>query len=452
VTRADGGPTGTPSPRRTPDSSRASLPTSFRKLPVADSKRLWEALYFDTDGDRLAGNGGSASLEISDLMIENSVGVLPLPMGIATDFQIDGVSVDIPLAVEEPSVIAAAGYAAHIIAGGGGFHTETDEPVMEACVYLEGVDAAGEEALRRPGTVTALRARLSRLQGSLESRGGGYRGIRVSRLPDTGLVSLELSIDVRDAMGANILNTAAEAVRPLAERVSGGKGLLCILSNASSHRLARARFSLPLEQLEPFTRGQGAAETARRIVLATRLADEDPLRAVTHNKGIMNGIAALTQATLNDTRAVEAAAYAWAARTGTLRSLSRFSVADNMLHGFLELPLALGSVGGSIDLHPTAQASLRLLGNPDSRRLAGIAAALGLAQNFSALLALVTGGIQQGHMPLHAARLAYKAGARGEAVRAAATIMARGGTYNMDAARAALADLPGIPSPRESRP
>lgn len=444
--------------------SSTRLPEGFRKLPATERKRFWDATYFDTDGEREAGNGGNASFELSDLLVENSVGVLPLPLGIATGFLIDGLIVDIPLAVEEPSVIAAAGYAAHIIASGGGFHTETDEPVMEACVYLEGVDAAGEAALRSPGTETAIRAKLSELQGSLERRGGGYRGFRVSRLPETGLVSLELSIDVRDAMGANILNTAAEAVRPLAELASGGRGLLCILSNASPRRLARASFRLQLDKLEPFTHGHGAEETARRIVLATRLANEDPRRAVTHNKGIMNGIAALTQATLNDTRAVEAAAHSWAARSGTLRSLSRFSVTDNALHGFLELPLALGTVGGSTDLHPTALASRRLLGNPDSRRLAGIAAALGLAQNFSALLALVTGGIQQGHMPLHAARLAYKAGARGESVRAAAAIMTRGGTYSIDAARSALVELacqtvpavqhghPGSTTPEGSRP
>jgi hydroxymethylglutaryl-CoA reductase len=391
------------------------------------------------DDERAAAAAGPGAFELADLMVEAAVGVVPLPLGIAAGFVIDEERFDIPLAVEEPSVVAAAGYAAHIIAKGGGFFTEADEPLMESYVYLEGVDDEGLARIR--ASEGAVRSALSAVQSSLERRGGGFRSMKAERLPETGLVAVELSIDVRDAMGANILNTAAETARSVLEVASGGKALMCILSNASPARLAKARFSLPLEVLGTYARGCTGTEAARRMALAWALADEDPRRAVTHNKGIMNGVAALVQATMNDTRAVEAAAHAWASRTGRVRPLSHVKVKDGTLEGSIELPLALGTVGGSVDLHPASRAALRLLGNPDSRRLARIAAALGLAQNFAAVLALVCGGIQQGHMRLHAARLAYRAGARGPSTREAAGLMARSGVYTLDTARQAVAQL-----------
>ena len=422
-------------------SAAGSLPEGFRKLAPGQRKAAWETLFLLDDDERAAAAAGPGAFELADLMVEAAVGVLPLPLGIASGFVIDGERYDIPLAVEEPSVVAAAGYAAHIIAKGGGFITESDDPVMESYVYLEGVDDEGLGRIQ--SSESAVRAALSSIQSSLERRGGGFRSMKVERLPETGLVAVELSIDVRDAMGANILNTAAEAVKPLLETAGGGKALMCILSNASPARRARARFSLPLEVLGVYARGCSGTEAARRMALAWALADEDPRRAVTHNKGIMNGVAALVQATMNDTRAVEAAAHAWAARTGRVRPLSSFRLVDDALQGSIDLPLALGTVGGSVDLHPASRAALRLLGNPDSRRLARIAAALGLAQNFSAVLALVCGGIQHGHMRLHASRLAYRAGARGEATRKAAELMAKDEVYTLDAARHAVAQLDG---------
>jgi hydroxymethylglutaryl-CoA reductase len=415
------------------------LPEGFRKLAPGQRKAAWETLLLLDDDERAAAAAGPGAFELADLMVEAAVGVVPLPLGIASGFVIDGQQFDIPLAVEEPSVVAAAGYAAHIIAKGGGFITEADQPLMESYVYLEGVDDEGLARIQASEGV--VRAALSAVQSSLENRGGGFRSMKAERLPETGLVAVELSIDVRDAMGANILNTAAETAKPLLEAASGGTALMCILSNASTARRARARFSLPLDVLGTYARGCTGAEAARRMALAWTLADEDPRRAVTHNKGIMNGVAALVQATMNDTRAVEAAAHAWAARTGRVRPLSRFSMTDGTLEGSIELPLALGTVGGSVDLHPASRAALRLLGNPDSRRLARIAAALGLAQNFAAVLALVCGGIQQGHMRLHAARLAYRVGARGSSAREAAGLIARSGVYTLDAARQAVAQL-----------
>ena len=417
------------------------LPEGFRKLAPGQRKSAWEALFLLDDDERAAAAASPGAFELADLMVEAAVGILPLPLGIASGFVIDGERYDIPLAVEEPSVVAAAGYAAHIIAKGGGFITEADEPLMESYVYLEGVDDEGLGRLRASEGI--VRPALSSVQASLERRGGGFRSMKVERLPDTGLVAVELSIDVRDAMGANILNTAAETAKPLLEAASGGRALMCILSNASPSRRARARFSLPLEVLGIYARGCTGAEAARRMALAWALADEDPRRAVTHNKGIMNGVAALVQATMNDTRAVEAASHAWAARTGRVRPLTQFRIIDSTLEGSIDLPLALGTVGGSVDLHPASRAALRLLGNPDSRALARIVAALGLAQNFSAVLALVCGGIQHGHMRLHASRLAYRAGARGEASREAAELMAKDEVYTLDAARHAVAQLDG---------
>lgn len=417
------------------------LPSDFRKLPAAARKEIWERELLADDDERAAAGASDAAFTLADLMVENAVGVLPLPLGVATGIVIDGRDLAIPLAVEEPSVVAAASHAARIIASGGGFRTEADGSVMESFVYLEGVEASGEARLRSQEGARAIEAAVRAGQEALERRGGGYRDHAVERLPATGLVAVAISVDVRDAMGANLLNTAAERAKPVAESLSGGRALMCILSNESPGRLARAAFALPFSALEPFARGLSAAEAARRIVLARELAAEDPRRAVTHNKGVMNGVAALAQATMNDTRAVEAAAHAWAARTGRLRPLTEYRVEGEVLHGSIELPLALGTVGGSVDLHPAARAALRVLGNPDSRGLARIAAALGLAQNFAALLALVTGGIQGGHMKLHAARLAYKAGARGDEPRKVAALMATGGEWTAAAAAKALAEL-----------
>jgi hydroxymethylglutaryl-CoA reductase len=263
-------------------------------------------------------------------------------------------------------------------------------------------------------------------------------------------LAVELKIDVRDAMGANALNTASESVRPELERLSGGGAVMCILSNAARDRRAGARFTLPVSRLSPLgPEGMGGAEVARRIVLASRIAAEDEQRAVTHNKGIMNGISAVVLATMNDTRAVEAAAHTWAARSGHCRPLSRYGLKggsarrpeEQILEGEIELPLAVGSLGGSVGFHPASRLALKILGFPDARRLSRIMAAVGLAQNFAAVLALVTGGIQRGHMKLHAARLAYLAGARGNEVRRVAETVAREGRYSREQAAEILVNL-----------
>jgi hydroxymethylglutaryl-CoA reductase len=425
------------------------LPERFSRLGLEERRRLLQEQSVAEDWEAVSSSPALTAL--ADVMVEAAVGSLPVPLGLAAGFLVDGRELAVPMAVEEPSVIAAASFAARLIRRGGGFTTWASEPVMRAQVFLEKVPPGGE--LRVAPREAELRERLDVLQASLRARGGGFCGLEVARLPETGLVRVDLLIDVRDAMGANILNTAAEHLRPRLEELTGGTALMGILSNAARERRAGARFVLPLEHLrvagsiEGGAAGQGAgrasAEAARRIVLAAELAGEDPSRAVTHNKGIMNGISALALATMNDTRAIEAAAHAWAARDGRYRGLSRYSFDGQALEGSLELPLSFAVVGGAVDFHPASRLALSVLGHPDGQGLSRIAAAVGLAQNFAALLALVTGGIQRGHMKLHGARLAYQAGARGAEVRRVAERLAAAGRYSREEAARALAELRG---------
>ena len=423
-------------PRELP-SEGSAVPKGLRKLSIEERRKRIKAVRpFDRD-EWEAISCSPNLLELSDLMVESAVGSLPVPLGVVSGLVIDGEELIIPMAVEEPSVIAAVSYAGGILSRGGGLRTWCSDPVMKTQIFLEGVPAGKESEIY--AYREEIEDELKELHRSLKDRGGGYKGLEVLRLPDTNMVRVHLLIDVRDAMGANILNTAAEKVRPLLEKVSGGKALMSILSNDAALRRAGARFSLSTDILSPLNRGGlSSGEIARRIVLASDLAREDESRAVTHNKGIMNGISSLALATGNDTRAVEAAAHAWAAREGGYRGLSTYHMEGNTLGGSLELPLPLATVGGAVGFHPASRFSLKLLGNPDAGKLARIAAALGLAQNFAALLALVTEGIQRGHMKHHAARLAYQAGARGQEVRLIADILSERGNYTLAEAVEAL--------------
>ncbi|HUJ75278.1 MAG TPA: hydroxymethylglutaryl-CoA reductase, degradative [bacterium] len=418
---------------------RGRLPAGFRKLDAAARREALRGAFAIPEEEWAGISCTAEQLELVDVMVESSVGCLPFPLGVAQGFLIDGEEVLVPLAVEEPSVVTAASYAAHLVRDDGGFTTWASEPLMTAQIFLESVSARGEESLK--GCGADLRAALEAPLASLAARGGGFRSFTVNRLP-SGVVKVDLVIDVRDALGANRLNTAAEGVRPLLERASGGRSLMAILSNASSQRLAGARFSIPVDRLaHGLPAGMSAGEAARRVAAASVIAQEDPSRAVTHNKGIMNGIASLALATMNDTRAVEAAAHLWAARDGQYRGLSSFAADGRRLTGEIEMPIALATAGGSVEFHPGARACLRILGNPDARRLSRIAAALGLAQNFAALLALVTHGIQKGHMKYHAARLAYLAGARGADVRRLAGKLSAAGSLDLASARKLLKSL-----------
>ncbi len=413
------------------------LPANFRKLSAVERRQVLRQIFRLTEEEIEATEGGAHMLDLAEIMVESAVGVMSVPMGLAHGFVVDGVLRSVPLAVEEPSVIAAAGYAAAIIRRSGGFASWADEPVMTAQVILSDCRSRAEETIR--AHEADLRTQIEPLLAGMSSRGGGYRGMEVTRLPQTGLVRLHLHVDVRDAMGANILNSVAERAADYLCNTLRCAKLMAILTNAAAGRIAGARFSLPVERL---ARGQfNGAEIAERIVLATELANEDRDRAVTHNKGVMNGVSSLALATGNDTRGIEAAVHAYAARSGEYRSLTHYRVEDGQLHGSFEAPLPFGVVGGAVGFHPGSRFALKLLGEPDAPTLSRIAAAVGLAQNFAALYALVTEGIQQGHMRLHSNRLAWMAGARGEEIPAVAEQIGRSKRFNADAAREALRSI-----------
>jgi len=374
----------------------------LRKRMLDERRDWWLQACAASPGQQRFFEGSGADLELADLLVENAVGWMPLPLGVASGLVVNGINYEVPLATEEPSVVAAASYGASVAARSGGFTAGAGAPVMRAQVFLENPSAEAEALLELHRSALEAEAR-TRLE-SMEKRGGGLRGLSLARLPGLDVGVVRLDVDVRDALGANLLNTLAEALSPALEKALGGTKLMAILSNDASMRPAWAEVKL---ELDP--------ERARRIALASAVAHADPQRAVTHNKGIMNGVSALALATGNDTRALEAAVHAGACASGTYRSLSRWTVEAGVLRGRIELPLALATVGGSAGVHPTARMALQLLGNPDSPTLCAVAAALGLAQNFAALNALTGEGIQRGHMALHERRQEWQRRQEGRA-------------------------------------
>jgi hydroxymethylglutaryl-CoA reductase len=352
---------------------------------------------------------GGLEVETADSMVENALGLLGLPFGVALNFRVNGRYYLVPMAVEEPSVIAAASHAAKRALGGGGFVARSTEPLMVAQVELEGVDDAAADCERLGAARGELLRRADAAMPRMVARGGGARDIELRDLGD-GLLVVHFVVDCQDAMGANLLNTVAEAVGPRVAEIAGARLGLRILSNYCDQRRTVATVELPLSTLgrEP---GEGA-EVAEAIVRASRFAERDPYRAVTHNKGIMNGVDAVVVATGNDWRAVEASAHAFAARSGRYQPLATWAlgVDGKTLCGRLELPLGLGIVGGALRAHLGARLALRLLGVESAGELAEVAACAGLATNLSALRALGTSGIQSCHMPLHHRATALVAG------------------------------------------
>jgi hydroxymethylglutaryl-CoA reductase len=382
-------------------------------------------------------------MQLADGMIENVIGKFELPLGVATNFQINGKDYLIPMAVEEPSVVAAASYMARIARECGGFQTSSSNPIMRAQVQVIGITDPQGARLNilssKQEIITAANARDKVLIGL----GGGCKDIEIhvfDATPVGPMVVVHLLVDVRDAMGANTVNTMAETVAPIVERISGGTVRLRILSNLSDLRLARARVCLTPQSLA--TKDLPGERIGQGIVEACALAIVDPYRAATHNKGIMNGIDPVVVATGNDWRAIEAGAHAWAARSGQYCALSRWEI-DNSgnLVGTLEMPMALGLVGGATKTHPAAQAALALLGVRSAQELAEVAVAVGLAQNMAALRALSTEGIQRGHMALHARNIAIVAGATGKHVELVAAELAATHDVRVDRAKEVLAKL-----------
>ena len=423
-------------------SSRIS---GFHKLAPHDRQRFvaeWAAL----SPEQIASLEGGLTLDAADKMVENAIGTFSLPLGIATYFTVNGRDVLVPMVIEEPSVVAGASYAARMVREGGGFHAETSESLMIGQIQVLDLDDLADAAAR----VLAEKQRLIGLANSLDpvmvSLHGGARDLETRELFDGPLgpmLVVHLIYDCRDAMGANMVNTACEALAPIIEGITGGRVNLRILSNLADRRLARARCVVPASSL-----GTGefpGALVAERIAEAYSLAAIDPYRAATHNKGIMNGIDAVVIATGNDWRAVEAGAHAYAARDGRYRSLSRWAVnAEGDLAGYLELPLAVGTVGGATRVHPAARTALQILGVTGARELAEIIASAGLAQNLAALRALATEGIQRGHMSLHARQVAVAAGAAGDEIERVAAMMVTSRVIRVDRAQELLSQLRDI--------
>ena len=372
----------------------------FYRLPLEERQtELARQAGLSTEDLVLLSSGGIAPAD-ADRLVENAVGSYAMPLGLGLNFVVNGVDRLIPMAVEEPSVIAAASNAARMVREGGGFFAEADESIMTTQVELREVSdpAAAREAIANART--EILASANQALPRLLERGGGCRDLEVRTLPEKRLV-VHLFVDCREAMGANMVNTVAEAVAGrLAELASARVGLR-ILSNLSDRRMVRVTGRVPFTALAVDKSADSGKVLAREIEAASRFAEDDNYRAATHNKGIMNGVDPVVIATGNDWRGIEAGAHAYAARDGRYRPLATWCVEHDGLVGHLAMPMAVGTVGGTLQAHPGARIALRILGAPSARELAGIIGSVGLAQNLAALKALAGEGIQRGHMKLH---------------------------------------------------
>jgi hydroxymethylglutaryl-CoA reductase len=405
--------------------------SGFYKLSVEERlKRIsQESMLSIDDAASIAGVG--LGVELADKMVENVVGTFELPFGVAVNFKINSKDTLIPMVTEEPSVVAAASNAAKMIREGGGFTVESTEPLMIGQIQLIecAPDAAKKIALKKEEYLKFLEG----VDPTLVKFGGGPRDMEVREFSD--MVVAYLHVNVADAMGANAVNTMCESLAPKLEQETGGKAVLKIITNYALLRTATARATVPKNSV-------GGSEVVDRILWAQRLAQEDVYRAVTHNKGIMNGVTAVVLATGNDTRAVEAGCHAYAAKDGRYTSLTMWRKNENGdLDGELTLPVAVGLVGGATKTHPVAKAAVKILGVKSSRELGEVLACVGLAQNLAAIRALASEGIQKGHMRLHAKNIALLAGATGDKIDAVAEKMTSSGAISVDAAKKILEGL-----------
>lgn len=387
----------------------------------------------------LISNSGNLDQEIGNHMIENFVGTMTIPVGIATNVKVDGRDVLVPMATEESSVVAAVCNAARQSYDNGGFITSMSGTRMIAQIQLVNVSDPYNARISILERKEEIQTICDACDPMLIKLGGGFRELEV-RVIDTQsgpMVITHIIVDTLDAMGANAVNTMAEKLAPSIAQWTGGRTYLRILSNLADHRLARARCVWRAEDI-------GGAEVRDGMVMAYHFAEADPYRAATHNKGIMNGISAVVLATGNDTRAVESGAHAYASRNGRYSSLTRWEVTkDGDLAGSIEIPMAVGLIGGATKLHPMAKAALKILNVKSASELARIIAAVGLAQNFAAMKALATTGIQKGHMSLHSHNIAMMAGAIGDEVDQLAKILVSKGAVRIDVAEKELAIIRG---------
>ncbi|WP_419799406.1 MAG: hydroxymethylglutaryl-CoA reductase, degradative [Terasakiella sp.] len=412
--------------------------SGFHKLPVEERlKKVAEHTGLASSSLDTFADSGNLPMDVADRMIENAIGTMPIPIGIATNMIIDGEDVLIPMASEESSVVAAVCNAARQCRDSGGFTTSMTGSLMIAQIQL--VECSDPFAARIK--ILEQREKIKEICNDADpvliKLGGGFHDVEVRILDSKSgpMVITHIIVDTRDAMGANTVNTMAEKLAPFIAEWTGGRTCLRILSNLADQRLARARATWRLQDI-------GGGEVRDAMMQAYYFADVDPYRATTHNKGIMNGISAVVLATGNDTRAVESGAHAYAARSGRYTSLTNWEVdQDGNLVGSIEVPMPVGLVGGATKIHPVAQTNLEILGTKSAASLARTIAAVGLAQNYAAMRALATEGIQKGHMGLHAKNIVAMAGGVGDEIDIVAEILVKSGTVRVDVAEQELAKL-----------
>jgi len=411
---------------------RSSVISGFYKLsPKQRLAAVKEFADLTDEETELLQNTGSLPMDLADRMIENVVGAFPVPLGIGTNFLINKRDYLIPMAIEEPSVVAAASYAAKMARDGGGFHTSSTPPIMIGQIQVVNVKDPYAARMRVIQSRNEILKKANEQDPVLVSAGGGAKDVEAKIISTTQgqMLIVEVQVDCRDAMGPNAVNTMAEAVAPMIERIANGHVLLRIVSNLATKRLVRASCLVPKASV-------GGEEVVDGIEDAYAFAGADPYRAATHNKGILNGIIAVILATCNDHRAIEAGAHAYAARTGHYTSLSTWEKNENGdLLGSIELPMAVGLVGGAVRTHPIAKIALKILSVKTANEFGEVLAAVGLAQNLGALRALAHEGIQRGHMSLHARNIAVTAGATGDLIDKVAAKMVEERRVRVDRAK-----------------
>jgi hydroxymethylglutaryl-CoA reductase len=421
---------------------------AFYRLTVEERRlKLAEALGLTTAEVDTLRAADALPLEVADTMVENAVGTFALPFGVALNFQVNGRDHVIPMVVEEPSVIAAASNAALLARSGGGFTAEAEPGAMIGQIQLVDVPDPGAAVERLGAARARLLAAAEELTPGLCRRGAGPRDVEIRQVRTSSgdtMVVVHVLVDTGDAMGANAVNSLVEGISPMVEEIAGASACLRILSNLADRRLARAGVRIPVTALG--RDGHDGAEVAARMLWAYEFAANDPYRAATHNKGIMNGIDAMAVATGNDWRAIEAGAHAYACRNGTYGSLTTWAIEDGNLVGSIEVPMAVSTVGPVVQSHPRVRLALRVLGVSGARELAGLMAAVGLASNLGAMRALATEGIQKGHMALHARAVSHAAGARGEEAEELRRLLLEDGEVKIDRARELLRALGGSES------
>ncbi|WP_417784320.1 hydroxymethylglutaryl-CoA reductase, degradative [Terasakiella pusilla] len=418
--------------------SSSSRISGFHKLSIPERlQKVAENSPASLDTLKVFEEFGNLPAETADRMIENVIGSLSIPVGVATNMVIDGKDVLIPMATEESSVVAAVCNAARQCRDSGGFITSTTGSLMIAQIQLTNVADCANARLKILERIEEIRTICNDADPLLIKLGGGFHDVdvRMVKAKNETMLVTHIIVDTRDAMGANTVNTMAEKLAPVLAGWTGGKPYLRILSNLADRRLARARAVWTPEAI-------GGTDVRDGMMQAYYFAEADPYRAATHNKGIMNGVSAVVLATGNDTRAVESGAHAYAAHSGRYTSLTTWEVdADGNLCGSIEIPMPVGLVGGATKIHPVAKASLEILGVQTAEDLAKAIAAVGLAQNFAAMRALATDGIQKGHMGLHAKNIAVMAGAVGDEIDTIAKTLVQLGTVRVDVAEQELAKL-----------